>query len=428
MLLDRTKTPAIKSAIDLEYELLDCQQRKLQNDIALYYINQGSQEVMQLEFVFKAGLWYEPQKGIAQATAALLKSGTSSKTSFEINAEIEQYGASIKSQSGVDFSSLTLSCLSKHASKVLPLIFELLTDTQYPASELAIYIQNALQRLSVYALKGDFIANRKIDELLFGAEHPYGRFMESQDYQQIDSKSLQSYRQTYFTSSNCTIFLAGKFAESLLNEIDILFGSKHWNETPIPQAKSYEPRPSDTLKYHAINDEKSVQSAIRIAAPCISKQHPDFYKLIILNTVLGGYFGSRLMSNIREDKGYTYGIHSYMYNHVKHSAYMISTEVGRDVAQQAVTEIYYEMNLLREQLIDDEELLLVKNYLLGSILGDLDGPFHIIQRWKNLILNNFPKEKFYENINLYKHISAKELQQLALQYFDPNTFYEVVIS
>ena len=133
------------------------------------------------------------------------------------------------------------------------------------------------------------------------------------------------------------------------------------------------------------------------------------------------------MSNIREDKGYTYGIHSYVQNHIQESAWMISTEAGKEVSEATVTEIYKEMDLLRDTLIDEEELLLVRNYMIGSILGDLDGPFQIIGRWKNIILNNLDEQYFYDSIKVIKTISADELKALAEKYLKPEDFYELVV-
>jgi zinc protease len=146
-----------------------------------------------------------------------------------------------------------------------------------------------------------------------------------------------------------------------------------------------------------------------------------------LNALFGGFFGSRLMSNIREDKGYTYGIHSYLLNHVHESGWMISTEAGKDVCEATIAEVYKEMKDLREELVDEEELLLVRNYMMGSLLGDLDGPFQIISRWKNIVLNNLTEQYFYDSIHTIKTISAEELQALAEKYLQPEDFYELVV-
>ena len=180
-------------------------------------------------------------------------------------------------------------------------------------------------------------------------------------------------------------------------------------------------------KYRVINDPNGVQGAIRMGTPFPNRHHPDFLKCMVLNNLFGGFFGSRLMSNIREDKGYTYGIYSYLQNHMQQSAWVISTEAGRDVCEATVTEVYKEMERLRNEPVDDEELLLVQNYMMGSILGDLDGPFQIINRWKNIILNGLDESYFYNQINTIKKIAAKDLQQLANKYLKPENFYELVV-
>ena len=181
------------------------------------------------------------------------------------------------------------------------------------------------------------------------------------------------------------------------------------------------------MKYRIENDVNAVQGAIRIAQPFPNRHHEDFKKVIVLNTVYGGFFGSRLMSNIREEKGYTYGIYSYLQNHMQESAWLISTEAGKDVCEATIEEVYKEMKLLREEIIDDEELSLVRNYMIGGILGDLDGPFHIIAKWKNIILNNLDEKYFYDSVAAIKNTSAEELQTLAQKYLQPERFFELVV-
>ena len=159
----------------------------------------------------------------------------------------------------------------------------------------------------------------------------------------------------------------------------------------------------------------------------INPHHPDFKKVVVLNNVFGGFFGSRLMSNIREEKGYTYGIYSYLQNHVQQSAWMISTEAGKEVCEATIDEVYKEMKKLREEPVDEEEILLVKNYMMGGILGDLDGPFHIMAKWKNIILNNLDESYFYESVKAIKEINAEELMELSNKYLHPEKFYELVV-
>jgi predicted Zn-dependent peptidase len=133
------------------------------------------------------------------------------------------------------------------------------------------------------------------------------------------------------------------------------------------------------------------------------------------------------MSNIREDKGYTYGIHSYFQNHVHASAWMISTEAGRDVCAATIAEVIKEMEILRNEPVAQDELDLVRNYMIGSLLGDLDGPFQLIGRWKNYVLNGLDENYFYKSIETIKSVTPQELQSLANTYLQPDDFYELVV-
>jgi len=242
----------------------------------------------------------------------------------------------------------------------------------------------------------------------------------------LNSSLLKDFFKQYYLNGQCVIFVSGKLPVNIAEQLNNAFGDlslKPFNN----QFATIEQLPATKKKYRIQNDVNGVQGAIRIARPFHNRHHPDFMKVMVLNTVFGGFFGSRLMSNIREDKGYTYGIHSYVQNHIHQSAWMISTDAGKDVCEATIEEVYKEMKLLREDLVDDEELLLVRNYLIGTILGDLDGPFQIMGRWKNLVLNNLTDDYFYRSIETIKTISAEELRELAKKYLNPEQFYEIVV-
>ena len=220
------------------------------------------------------------------------------------------------------------------------------------------------------------------------------------------------------------MFVAGKLPANLEQLLNENFGDLGNNAVKTDLITV---QPSSEKKFRISNDKEGVQGSVRIARHFPNRHHPDFLKVQVLNSLFGGFFGSRLMSNIREDKGYTYGIHSYLQNHIHESAWMISTEAGKDVCEATIEEVYKEMKNLREELVEDEELLLVRNYMMGGILGELDGPFQIIARWKNIILNGLDEKYFYDSINTIKTISAEELQGLAQKYLKPENFYELVV-
>lgn len=426
MTLDRKTPPAIHDAVEFDFVLPAINEQKLSNGIPFYWLQAGVQDVVEISWVFPAGLWYEEKQATSQAVAGLLKNGTSKRTAHEINEALEFYGASLKVAPGNDHSSIILHTLTKHIPSLLPIVYEVLTDAIFPQTELDIYKQNSLQRLMVSLRQCDFVANQRIDAALFGNEHPYGRYTKKETIENLTRDDLLAFYKKHFDLGGVRIFLAGKFGDDTLKNIDDVFGKAAVTVTNH-DAKTFDIIQSTEKKQHIVNDADGVQGAIRIGRLFPNRHHEDFAPMVVLNTLFGGYFGSRLMSNIREEKGYTYGIYSGLSPYAHGGELTIQTEVGRDVVEPAIKEIYYEMETLRNELADDGELLLVKNYLLGNLLGDLDGPFSILQRWRTLILNGMTIEHFNRNIRIYKTITASELQLLAQKYLDAEDFHEVVV-
>ncbi|HEV8285582.1 MAG TPA: pitrilysin family protein [Chitinophagaceae bacterium] len=422
--IDRTVAPKIVDAVDFNLRLKPYQKYVLKNGVEVYAIDAGAEEVVMIECVYYAGDWYEEKNMVAGATNFLLKNGTSTKTAFQINEHFEYYGSYLNRMVQNETSTITLHSLTKHIGELLPVVRELLADSVFPEEELRIYKKIIQQRLSVNLLKCDFVAQRLIDSYLYGEQHPYGRFSRFEDYEALSREQLIDFYKKYYQQGKFIIFAAGKLPQNLEELLNKNFGDLLNNKIePI----NYSLKPTVEKKQRIINDPNGVQGAVRIARPFPNRHHPDFLKVQVLNSLFGGFFGSRLMTNIREDKGYTYGIHSYIQNHIQQTAWLVSTEAGRDVCEATIKEVYLEMQKLREELVDEEELLLVRNYMMGSILGDLDGPFQIIARWKNIILNDLDEKYFYNSINTIKSTTAEELKQLAEKYFQPDEFYELVV-
>jgi zinc protease len=423
-MLNRQQPPTIKDAIEFDLKLKPYEKYVLNNGVEVYAVDAGAEEVLQIEWVFYAGNWFEKNNLVAASTNFLLKNGTSQKSAFQINEHFEFYGAYLNRHCYNETATLSLHCLSKHMEELLPVVKELIVDSVFPEEEIDIYKQNMKQRLNVNLKKCDFVAGRLIDTYLFGEQHPYGRYSRFEDFDRVTKEEVQQFYQQYYQNGKMILFVAGKLPDNTFELLNKYFGDLNNQEVSL---QDHQPQAAEEKKYRVTNDPNGVQGAIRIASQFPNRHHPDFMKVQVLNNVFGGFFGSRLMSNIREDKGYTYGIHSYLQNHIQQSAWMISTEAGRDVCEATIAEVYKEMELLRNELVDDEELLLVRNYMIGVILGDLDGPFHIINRWKNIILNGLDERFFYDQMNTIKTVSAEELQGLANKYLKPEHFYELVV-
>lgn len=421
---DRKQAPEIVDAVNFDLHLKTADKMILDNGVEVYAVNAGAEEVLSLEWVFFAGNWQEEQDLVAATTNFLLRNGTSSKTAFQLNEHFEYYGAYLNRACYNETSTITLHCLNKHIKELLPVVRELITDSVLPQNELDIYKQNMKQRLKVSLKKSDFVASRLIDVYLYGEQHPYGKYSRAEDFDVLNREQLQAFYKQYYQQGKFILFVAGKLPADIGALLNQYFGDLPNNNiitAPIAIA------PAAEKNFRITNDAEGVQGSIRMARPFPNRHHPDFMKTMVLNTLFGGFFGSRLMSNIREDKGYTYGIHSYLQNHIHDSAWMISTEAGKDVCEAAIVEVYKEMKDLREELVDEEELLLVRNYMMGGILGDLDGPFQIISRWKNIVLHNLTEQYFYDSIKTIKTVTAEELQDLAQKYLQPEAFYELVV-
>lgn len=425
-ILNRKVPPPIKDAIDYHIELKACRRFKLDNGVEVYAVDAGAEEVLQMEMVFYAGNWYEEKNGIAASTNFLLKNGTRNRTAFEINEHFDYYGAYLNRNCYTETANLILHCLTKRLPDLLPVMQDILTESVFPEHELDLYKQNMKQRLEVNLKKCDVVANRLIDEYVYGPEHPYGKNSTLEMYDALTIEEIKHFYDRFYHHGKCIIFIAGILPANLEEMLNTHLGRLPLNQRVLPEI-DFHTSPAIDKKQRIMNDPAGVQGAIRLARHFPNRHHPDFKKVQVLNALFGGFFGSRLMDNIREDKGYTYGIYSYLQNHLQDSAWVISTEAGRDVCEATIREIYHEMKSLREEEIPEDELLMVKNYLMGSLLGDLDGPFQIIGRWKNLVLNGLDESFFNESVQTIRQVTSKELTDLAQKYLVAEDFYELVV-
>ena len=426
-MLNRKSAPEITDAVKFQLSLPPNKKITLRNGVDVYLVDMGTVDTLMMNVVFFAGNCFETQNLVAAATNFMLKNGTHSKNAYEINEYFEYYGAYLNRQAGHETAEITLHCMKKHFSELLPVVAELIADSTFPEDELEIYKKNMQQRLQVNLRKNDFIAGRLIDSYLFGPSHPYGRYSSIDDYAALNTHRLKEFYKEFYHSGRCVIFIAGPLPADIQTLIDTNFGK-------LPLVGSSNQKTPDSIilpakekKYRVTNDPDGVQGAIRISRNFPNRHHPDFQKMQVLNNILGGFFGSRLMANIREDKGYTYGIHSYLVNLIQESALMISTEAGKDVTEATIQEVYLEMKRLCDEPIPEEELLTSKNFMIGTLLGDLDGPFQVAGRWKSLILNDLSEEYFYNGIETIKNIQPSELLELANKYLKADDFYELAV-
>ena len=381
-IIDRQKAPAAKL---LEFlGNIEPRQIKLSNDIPVYMIDEGPTEVLRIELVFKAGNLYQNQKHIAKATSALLAGGTSSHSAEEISEHFDFYGSYLETISGKDNAYVALYTLNKHLENTLPMLAEIVIDPVFPEQELEVYRANCLQHLSVNQQKVKYLARVHFNEQVFGDKHPYGMRLQAFHLENLQRTYLQEHHRNYYRAEECLMVVSGKIPPGFEMMLEKHFGGfRSKGGRTAGSAKVPIPFPTEKVRFIEKNDAS--QAAIRIGKTTINRLHPDYPALFIANTILGGYFGSRLMHNIREDKGYTYGIGSGLSSLQHGGLFVISSEVGTKVLPAAMKEIYFEIRRLREEIVSQEELTLVKNYLMGSLMRSMDGPFALSERLRTAL-------------------------------------------
>ncbi len=397
----------------------------LDNGIPLYCINAGEQEIIKLEIVFKAGEWYSDYPVLMTAINDLMDEGTKTKSAFEIAEAFDFYGAYLQTECTHDTASVKLFTLTKFAKETFQLLLEILQDAVFPEKEIEIYKAQNIQKLKINKQKVDYLARKQFGETLFGKTHPYGRRVEEENYSDLNNELLLKNYQSFYHHQNCFIVLAGKISEQTKAITAEIFGSwKSKNDFLLPN-KSFQ---LNTSVLHKIKVEKegAVQSAIRIGKILFNRNHPDYIPMTVLSTVLGGYFGSRLMTNIREDKGYTYGIGCGMVSLQNEGYLFISTQVGNDVCKAALKEIYIEIERLQNDLIPVEELSLVKSYLTGVFQRSIDGPMELSEKIKTLLVSGLNTTFYSQYLEKVITISSTELMELAQKYLNVNSMKEVV--
>jgi len=302
---------------------------------------------------------------------------------------------------------------------------DMLSNSTFPEKEFEVYLSTRKQQYLVDQKKVQSLARKNFLSALYGTEHPYGKSADMEDFNRLKVEWLNEFYEQFYTLGNCQIIVSGKITSSVLNCIKDTFEKMGQINSNSIKKTEFAIKPSS--EHHLfIEKADSVQSAVQIGRPMFNRKHSDFHKFRILNTVLGGYFGSRLMSNIREEKGYTYGITSGLTTFMDTGHLSIATQTGVEFTKPLIREVYNEMERLCSELIPEDELETVKSYMLGEHIRMFDGGFALTDTFISLLANNLDYSFYEKNVGIIKSTTAGELQALAIKYFDLEGFYEVI--
>jgi len=396
---------------------------RLDNGIPVYMIEAGTEDVMRIDFTFDAGQAMENIPLLSSTVNMMLTEGSENYTSSKLNRILDFHGAFYSQYSEKDRAGIVIFFMSRHTGKILELAREMLFMPVFPETEFRALMK---KRLHWYFVNRDKVANLAMDEFyesIFGKDHPYGRQVVHNDFNNLDTGLLKDFHSWFYSPDKLAIIISGKIHKDTVSLLNRYFGSfrPQGGRTPDKRAGL---RQSDVRKV-SIEKKGAVQTAIRIGSPSISKLHPDYPGVKVVDVILGGYFNSRLMRNIREEKGLTYGIHSIITSLILSGFKFISTEVSKKSTQNAIDEIYKEIEILQRVPVEREELEIVRNYMLGEMVRMFDGPFALAESFRSVWDFGLDNSYYYRLAGKIKSIEPDEITALAKTYYRIDDLYQV---
>jgi len=421
--MNRSLQPAIRPIEHIEIPPM--KKEVFPNGIPYYVIHAGDQDVVRIDIIINAGSWDQDKVLASKLTFRMLKEGTSQLSSAKISEEIDYYGASFHINSSFHSSFITFYTLTKHLEPLMALVEQLLKEPSFPQKELDTVLNLHKQEHLLSVKKVTTLATRSFSEAFFGKEHGYGRTTDIKDYDLIKREDLTAFHHHFIHSGNCQVVISGNVSDREIRLVEMHIGTSSWGSLLAKEEKNYVIKPS-TERQIFVEKDDALQSAIRLGTNCVKNDHPDFHKMKLLNMILGGYFGSRLMSSIREEKGYTYGIGSSI-SSFKNAAYLyISTQADCKYTRPLIEEVYHQIDILQQDLVDADELERVRNYSIGQFCRSLESPFAIADAYISLLVNNSDTTSLFHLLDAIQTTTAEEVRDLAIRYLQKEKFYEVV--
>lgn len=424
MTLDRTQSPAFQAI--QEVRLPSVQTFTLDNGMPLHLIAVDQQPVLRVECIFEAGTYQERnQPGSAFFAVKMLAEGTGGRSSGQISEYFDRYGAFLELNSGPDRASVVVYCLTKFLPDVLPVLRELLTEPTFPDKEFEDLRNITLQNLRVNYEKNAYLAGVLFRQKIYGAEHPYGRSQQPDQIERLERQSVVDFYEQTLRSRPFRVLVAGQADENEVALINRELGLLPVRADELPSL-ALQPASDDNLPTLA-EKPGSIQSSIRLGRRLFTRAHPDFFKMLVTNEILGGYFGSRLMKNIREDKGFTYGISSNMPSFRRDGYFLIGTDVNKENTRQTLDEIRKEIRVLQTEPVSADELETVTNFMAGEFVGSLNTPFEIADRYKVILLDGLPADFLTTYIQNLRAVSPDDVLDMANRYLTDEDLREVVV-
>lgn len=396
----------------------------LRNGLQVVAIGGAKAPILRLELIFDAGRPYERQRLLARAANQLITEGSRSKSAAELERFFEYYGTSLRTPNHFDTGHLVVFTILSHLPHILPVLAEVIAEPAFTEADFAIFIKRSKQALREDLSDPDTIAYRHFTEDVFGPDHPYGYNGQLEDYKTLSLPDVKAHYKRTYGAANAKLLVAGQINAEVEALIDRYLGQLPSGEAQQAEQWTEQKERPGLLQ---IQRPKAQQSLIRQGGQLFSRDHPDYPGMTVLNTIFGGFFGSRLMRNIREDKGYTYGIDSSI-DFMRHGGFLtIAADVANENLSKVRQEIALEIEKLQQDRVSPSELDLVRAFLLGDLLAEVDGPMNIAERYQTILVENSQTEHFDRLVDEVRSIDADRIRELAQTYLNTSAFWEVVL-
>lgn len=404
--------------------LPDIERFELSNKIPVLFIPGGHHELTRLDIVVKAGRTHELKKLAAVCCMHMLKEGAGGLSSQALAEAFDDLGASLAFPFSFDAITSSTICLSRYFGRVNELMSTLVRKPSFHQEEFDRLLNRITQKLKIDLSQNEVVAYRKCTEMIFGESHPYGYNSSEELYRDVRVEDLLHHHTSFFTPARTSLILSGRPPSNWQDVLEEQWG--HWPQAPstvvIPSVKKV-----TRSGQECVLAGKGSQTAIRLGRSMPGSNHPDFAALLLLNTILGGYYGSRLMKNIREEKGLTYGIHSSLDTFELGSLLSISVETDHINTDEVLKCMEQEVVRLQKEPVGQEELEMVRNYLGGYFLSLVDGPFATAEVVRSHWLDSGQPQFLEPLFQKMQIINQRELLRVANRYLSWEDLTKVII-
>lgn len=422
-ILDRSTPPPQYPVTDIT--LTAPRRQVLPNGIPLFIIDNPSLDLIHLTVEVAAGALHEIQKHVLSYAYLLLKESSPKLNATEMDGLLDFYGATCSVSVTLESIKIKITFPKKNVADILPSIFEFLSTPHYREENLALFKNRRVKDLEYNSQKTNVRCSQLAKNALFGNGMPAGQFSTKENLMAVTIPQMeQSHRET-FCAENIRLFATGNFDPMLESCISRLFEQ-------IPHGQR-------TAKIHDLpllegvaspvfeQMPDSVQSSIMICRTGPGYRDEQRRPLTILSTLTGGYFSSRLMQRLREKDGFTYGVYSDLTYFGNQSFFSISSDVNVQHTQAAIDACFEELDLLCREPIPDEEMVMVKRYIEGSLLRRVENSVSYLKQYDDWQGYGLDETEFQRMLQQVNDITAEELMDLAKKFFEHNKFIQIIV-